>query len=95
MRYEDVLRSVVRVPVICVALFALSIVGYGLRMYSLVIVMLVLVAVVLAFPAWSGAIVSRTWRCSHCEEPLPISFRFGLVMPADVTFCPYCELPIR
>ncbi|MBV0895314.1 hypothetical protein [Microbacterium sp. NC79] len=95
MRYEDVMRAVVRVPVMCLIALALSIVGYSLRWYSLVIVMMVLVAIVLAFPAWSGAIVSRMWKCPSCGKPLPISFRFGLVLPAEVTYCPLCEHSLR
>lgn len=95
MRFEYVSRAVVRVPVVCLTVLALSIVGYSLRWYSLVIVMMVLVAIVLAFPAWSGAIVSRMWTCPLCGKPLPITFRFGLVLPAEVTFCPRCEAPLR
>ena len=95
MRFEDVSRAVVRVPVICLIVLALSVVGYGLRWYSLVVVMLALVASVLAFPAWSGSIVSRMWRCPQCAKPLPISFRFGLVLPADASHCPSCEFPLR
>ncbi len=95
MRFEDVMRAVVRVPVICLIVLALSIVGYGLHWYSLVVVMMALVAIVLAFPAWSGAIVSRLWKCPSCAKPLPITFRFGLVLPTEATHCPRCEQPIR
>ncbi len=95
MRFEDVSRAVVRVPVVCLIVLALSIVGYGLRWYSLVVVMIALVGIVLAFPAWSGAIVSRLWKCPACGKPLPISFRFGLVLPAEVSHCPRCEHALR
>lgn len=95
INYADAVRAVVRVPFVCLVLLALSIVGYGIGLYSLVVVTLVLVGIVLAFPAWSGSIVGRTWRCPSCGKPLPSTFRFGLVFPREVSFCPHCEHPLR